>query len=534
MHWEYSLVILLGACAVSVDGSPQVDLGYARYRGVRLPAGVDEYLGMRYAAPPLGQQRFRAPGDPSSTSFIQDAFEFGPTCIGVGEEISPLVGEDCLFINVFTPSHATTLSRLPVWVHIQGGGYASNSNANFNGTNVIQHSGYDLVFVNFNYRVGALGFLASEEIRRDGDLNVGLLDQRKALAWVKQHISQFGGDPDHVIAHGDSAGAGSVTHHMTAYGGRAEGLFAGAVLESPFWPTLRTVAEMEFQYTRFVHRVGCSDASSALACLRSADLAAIQKGNVVDPFPDAAVDPPPLWYFLPVIDGAVVQDQLSRLFDQGKTVKIPVLVGDDTNEGSTFAYNASDASDMSRFLNANYPGLSSASLAAIGDAYPRMRPVADHAAYFPSASAAYGDAAFTCPGNRIAASMADHLPSGRVWSYRYNVRAPQLVDEGLGVPHIFELSAIFGVGFAGNSEITSYNGINANAVATVMDYWISFVKALDPNPRRRSQAPRWEAWKPGLGQRLKIQTNTTAMEPIPPQQADRCSLWSALAPEMEI
>ncbi|GLA67744.1 hypothetical protein AtubIFM54640_002278, partial [Aspergillus tubingensis] len=139
---------------------------------------------------------------------------------------------------------------LPVWVHIQGGGYASNSNANFNGTNVIQHSGYDLVFVNFNYRVGALGFLASEEIRRDGDLNVGLLDQRKALEWVKQHISQFGGDPDHVIAHGDSAGAGSVTHHMTAYGGRAEGLFAGAVLESPFWPTLRTVAEMEFQYTR--------------------------------------------------------------------------------------------------------------------------------------------------------------------------------------------------------------------------------------------------------------------------------------------
>lgn len=81
-------------------------------------------------------------------------------------------------------------------MHIQGGGYASNSNANFNGTDVIQHSGYDIVFVNFNYRVGALGFLASEEIRREGDLNVGLLDQRKALTWIKQYIDK--------VSHGQS------------------------------------------------------------------------------------------------------------------------------------------------------------------------------------------------------------------------------------------------------------------------------------------------------------------------------------------
>ncbi|OJJ75773.1 hypothetical protein ASPBRDRAFT_203505 [Aspergillus brasiliensis CBS 101740] len=535
MHWVLYLVILLGASSTCVngDGSPQVDLGYARYRGVRLPAGVDEYLGMRYAAPPLGQQRFRAPGDPSSTSSIQDAFEFGPTCIGVGEEISPHLGEDCLFINVFTPSNATAVSRLPVWVHIQGGGYASNSNANFNGTDVIQYSGYDLVFVNFNYRVGALGFLASEEIGRDGDLNAGLLDQRKALEWVKQYISRFGGDPDHVVVHGDSAGAGSVAHHMTAYGGGEEGLFAGAVLESPFWPTLRTVAEMEFQYTRFIQDVGCSNASSALACLRSADLTAIQKANVLSPFPDGPLDPPPLWYFLPVIDGEMVEDQLYRLFDQGRALKIPVLVGDDTNEGSIFAYNATDVSGMSRFLKANYPGLSSTNVSAILAAYPRMRPVPDHGAYFPSASAAYGDAAFTCPGNLIAASMADDQ-SNRIWDYRYNVRAPELIDEGLGVPHIFEISAIFGVGFAGDSETTSYNGINADVVATVMDYWISFVKVLDPNPLRRGKTPRWEPWKPSLAQRLKIQTNRTAMEAIPQQQADRCYLWSELAPEMEV
>ncbi|PWY80860.1 carboxylesterase [Aspergillus sclerotioniger CBS 115572] len=534
MSWTFHLAIFLGYYASCVNGSPWVDLGYSRYRGVRLPVGADEYLGMRYAAPPLGEKRFRAPEEPVKTSSIQDAFEFGPTCIGVGEEISPLVGEDCLFINVFTLSHASPHSKLPVWVHIQGGGYASNSNANFNGTKVVQQSGYDLVFVNFNYRVGALGFLASEEVRQDGNLNVGLLDQRQAQSWVQQHISKFGGDSDHVIVHGDSAGAGSVAHHMTAYGARDDGLFAAAILESPFWPTLRTVAEMEFQYARLVDRVGCSGAASALACLRSMNLTTLKKGNVVDSFPGAAQDPPPLWYFLPVIDGTIVRDQLSTLFDRGEMFKVPLLVGDDTNEGSTFAYNAANASDMSRFLSANYLGLSSPSMVTIHNACPRMRPVPDHAAYFPSASAAYGDAAFTCPGNHIAAAMANGSLPSRVWSYRYNVRSPELIEEGLGVPHIFELSAMFGVGFAGDSEIASYSGINPNVVTTVMNYWISFVKAMDPNPRRNSNAPYWDSWRPGSARRLKIQTNATGMEAIPQLQTDRCFMWKDLALEMEV
>lgn len=97
--------------------------------------------------------------------------------------------EDCLFVNVFTPSNAKPTSKLPVWVYIQGGGYATNSNANYNGTDVIQNSGNGIVFVNFNYRVGLLGFLASQEVIDNGDLNAGLLDQRKVLEWVQKYIS---------------------------------------------------------------------------------------------------------------------------------------------------------------------------------------------------------------------------------------------------------------------------------------------------------------------------------------------------------
>ena len=104
---------------------------------------------------------------------------------------------------MFTPSNATPDSKLPVWLYIQGGGYATNSNANYNGTDVIEnsrghHNGthliqkseYNLVFVNFNYRVGALGFLASEQVKENGDLNAGLLDQRKVLEWVQENIAK--------------------------------------------------------------------------------------------------------------------------------------------------------------------------------------------------------------------------------------------------------------------------------------------------------------------------------------------------------
>ena len=89
---------------------------------------------------------------------------------------------------MFAPSHATTESKLPVWFFIQGGGYAGNTDQNFNGTEVIMQSDYNIVFVQINYRVGAFGFLASEKIRQNGNLNVGLLDQRKALEWTQEYI----------------------------------------------------------------------------------------------------------------------------------------------------------------------------------------------------------------------------------------------------------------------------------------------------------------------------------------------------------
>ncbi|KAJ5949787.1 hypothetical protein N7454_001371 [Penicillium verhagenii] len=537
MHIDRTFLLIAGLApglmsASSLSRSGIVDLGYSEYQGVTLDNGVDEFLGIRYARPPLDELRFRAPQDPEATTGVLDASSFGPVCVGVGQSASTSLAEDCLFVNIWRPNNASTKANLPVWVFISGGGYADLSNANYNGSEVVQQSGHDIVLVNFSYRVGVLGFLASEEVRKGGNLNVGLLDQRKLLSWVQQNIHLFGGNPDHVVIHGDSAGAGSVAHHITAYGGRDMNLFAGAVAESNFWPTQRTVAEMEFQYTRFAQDVGCDAAEDILSCLRAVDIQTIQDYDVDEPFPGGSTSPAPLWYFLPVVDGDLVPDILYNLFERGKVVHVPVMVSDDTNEGTAFAVNATSAAEVAQFMKNNYPGLTEDQLDTINQVYPLTTAVPKHAAYFPSAAGAYGDSTFTCPGNFMSASMARFVSSDQVWNYRCNVLDPTEIADGLGVPHVFEMPAVFGLGET-NEASSSFATINADIVPVIMDYYLSFVKALNPNTFRNDDAPAWKSWGTGTGKRLRLQTNSTAMEEVPQTQVERCAMWQKLATTME-
>ncbi|KAJ5931129.1 hypothetical protein N7466_006622 [Penicillium verhagenii] len=537
MHFHRKFLLIAGLVpglisASSLSRSGIVDLGYSEYQGITLDNGVDEFLGIRYARPPLDELRFRAPQDPEATTGVLDASSFGPVCVGVGQSASTSLAEDCLFVNIWRPNNASTKANLPVWVFISGGGYADLSNANYNGSEVVQQSGHDIVLVNFNYRVGVLGFLASEEVRKGGDLNVGLLDQRKLLSWVQQNIHLFGGNPDHVVIHGDSAGAGSVAHHITAYGGRDMKLFAGAVAESNFWPTQRTVAEMEFQYTRFAQDVGCDTSESVLSCLRAVDIQTIQDYDVDEPFPGGSSSPAPLWYFLPVVDGDLVPDILYNLFESGKVVHVPVMVSDDTNEGTAFAVNATSAAEVAQFMKNNYPGLTEDQLDTINQEYPLTTALPKHAAYFPSAAGAYGDSTFTCPGNFMSASMARFVSSDQVWNYRCNILDPTDIADGLGVPHVFEMPAVFGLGET-NEASSSFATTNADIVPVIMDYYLSFVKALNPNIFRNDNAPVWNSWGTGTGERLRLQTNSTAMEEVPQTQVELCAMWQKLATTME-
>lgn len=171
--------------------SPLVSLDYATYSGEALDNGITKWLGLRYAAPPIGDLRFQAPQDPApQKNGTISATEPGKTCLFTGQTGSNAPDdehdEDCLFLSVHAPSNATVESKLPVFFWVQGGGFNQLSNLNYDGSGIIQAAEYDAIVVQLNYRVGLYGFLAGAEVERDGSINNGLKDQRKALEWVQK------------------------------------------------------------------------------------------------------------------------------------------------------------------------------------------------------------------------------------------------------------------------------------------------------------------------------------------------------------
>jgi acetylcholinesterase len=368
---------------------------------------------------------------------------------------------------------------------------------------------------------------------------------------------QFGGDKDHVVIHGASAGAGSVVLHMTAYGGRNDGLFVGGVAESVFFPAQPYMDELEWQFSRVAQQTACNETDDIMACLRSKDVETLQLANAVQPFPNRTAPPYPLFYWTPCIDGELIEDLPYTMWQNGKYLDLPIVFGDDTNEGTVFAMNATTQQDFTDFMQDNYPLLTDADTAAILDRYPKLPPVPDHGSWFPTLSEAYGEATFTCPAINMLTMFANRnrksndssstatgtgynsSQAAAAWSYRYDVQDADLLAAGMGTPHLFEAAAIFGSDNI-QGAAASYYTYNAPIVPVVMDYWISFVRSLDPNAHRDGQAPVWEPWSSGGaggggtgGQRLLMRTGNLTMETIPADQMARCQFWLGLAQTLE-
>jgi acetylcholinesterase len=318
---------------------------------------------------------------------------------------------------------------------------------------------------------------------------------------------------------------------LTAYGGRDEGLFVGAVAQSSFWPTSPAVAEVEYQYQRVLNGTGCGTAAEPLSCLRSLNVSSLLEVNTASPFPGATGNP--LWYFLPVKDGDLIRDDKWKMFDQGRFIKVPLLIANDNNEGSSFAVNAATSADVTTFFKNNYPKLNDTQLQEVIARYPLMAPLPKHSAWFPSASAAYGDATFICPGESLSRSMARHFSPQQVWAYRCTIVSASNVAAGLGTSHTFEMAAIMGTHFVSSVASTWLNE-NAAAIPVTMHYYISFIRSLNPNTYRFVEAPFWEPWGSRMGRRLLLQTNATAMEVVPLNSTRACDMWDSLSEVMEV
>ena len=447
----------------SLDAALTVRIDTGLVRGIRV-RGVRAWRGMPYAAAPVGPLRFRAPQPAAAWTGVRDATDWGPVSPQshkgqfIGAHPSIPQGEDCLNLNVIAPDVAVDPGALrPVMVFIHGGAYSVGSSREVptQGEGLVRRGG--IVYVSLNYRLGALGYLDFSRYstpERPFESNLGLRDQVAALAWVRDNIRFFGGDPGAVTLFGESAGGNAVTTLMTVP--TAQGLFQRAIAQSAPPNAVYPPAITAEWAQEFVDILGVRDARgesrngrgegadpadpdggadeldrarSLLLGATPARLAAATTELTVRA-PDEYPGTIPL---SPVIDGAFLPERPLDAFRDGRAARIPLIIGTNAREGSLFsgridilastpkrirAIFANTKKKARKALKAQYPGI------------PALRPALDFG----------GDYSFWYPSLKVGERHSRYAP---VHFYRFDA-APRLVRRmGLDATHGLELFPLF-------------------------------------------------------------------------------------------
>ena len=285
--------------------------------------GVEGFLGIPYAAAPVGKLRWQPPQPAARWKGVRQAADFGSQCpqgAGLDSQFGS-TDENCLFVNVQRPKGTKSNAKLPVYLYIHGGGFQTGSGENLN--KVVADTG--VLGVSINYRLGTLGFLALPGLtKQQGQSgNYGLLDQQTALKWVQRNIGKFGGDPKRVTIGGESAGGFSMCYHMVAPGSR--GTFSQVMIQSGGCPS-RTQRTAETSGTNVANSLGCTHPATAITCLRSKSVAQLLAG------PSAGASAVRGTPFMPVDPAAAIKS--------GNFTHLPTVVGSQLDEGRSF-YQAS-------------------------------------------------------------------------------------------------------------------------------------------------------------------------------------------------
>ena len=317
------------SAATSADLQVKVDSGTVEGKQ---EGPIRTFLGIPYAAPPVGDLRWKPPAPAAKWTGVRAAKEFGAHCMQgnvYGDMTFPDPGnsEDCLTLNVWTPAKKVD-AKLPVMVWIHGGGFVAggSSEPRQNGQKL---AGHGVIVVSMNYRLGVFGFLVHPELAKDSGRdsagNYGLLDQVAALQWVQRNIAGFGGDPANVTIFGESAGSFSVSAQMASPLGK--GLFQKAIGESggaffssgmPFEP----IAAREEKDSKVIN--------STLGVKTLAELRALPAQKLLEAFGDA----PAAFSFSPDVDGYFLPESVPAIFAAGKQNDVPLLAGWNRDEGS--------------------------------------------------------------------------------------------------------------------------------------------------------------------------------------------------------
>jgi para-nitrobenzyl esterase len=466
-----------------------------------------------FAAPPVGELRWKPPAPHAAWTTTLDATKKGPRCVQrslISGELDAESDEDCLTVNVWTPAVAPP-KPAPVLVWIHGGTFMTGSGGDldYDGRNLSEATGS--VVVTLNYRLGPLGYLAyspldSEDAGHPGSGMYGFEDQRAALAWVKANITAFGGDSGNVTLFGESAGGISACLHLVSP--KSAGLFQRILLESgPCVVNLGpTVAAAKAQGDAFAAALGCKDA----ACLRGKTAKEVL--FALPPRVDFVGTKGAGWF--PTIDGVDVPVDPAQAFAAGQFTKVPTLLGTNGNEGSLFFLGntaiATDA-DFVSLMDRFFPGHGAEILARY--------PSSTFGTAVAAASVAFGDGALVCPTRRLTRTLV----GASVPTYLYDFqRAPDSGKSlGLGAYHSSEVQFVFGNPTTLSDSLTD---AEKKLSAEMMGDWGRMALSGDPNGTGAVAWPKYDLAKATtLVLDLDVHTDVDLHK-------DACDFWDKLTP----
>jgi para-nitrobenzyl esterase len=454
-------------------------------------ADIRVYRGIPFAAPPIGDLRWKEPQPAAKWKGVRQAAEFSNACwqtpypaaAAIYQAKLPPLSEDCLYLNIWTPAKSAK-DRLPVMVWIHGGGFTRG----FAGTR--SYDGEALarkgaVIVTLNYRLGIFGFFAhpglSAESGHNASGNYALLDQIAALQWVKKNVAAFGGDPDRVTIFGESAGSWAVNALMASP--LAKGLFQRAIGESggSFSP-MKALAEAEKEGEKLAASITPAPATDAkteggqssssqpvLKTLRAKSAEELLKASDSETVRT-------------IVDGWVLPQDITTIFSQGKQNDVPLIVGYNADEGTTLA---PQAANLKAFM---FIGGVHQRYGAQADALLKIYPASSDEEAVSSFYSAYRDQAFGWEMRTWArtATQTGHHPA---YMYYFSRRPPGPQSAKLRAFHAVEIAYVFGT-FVWPFP---WDATDKKLSDAITSYWVNFATSGNPNG---GSLVKWPAYSP--------------------------------------
>ena len=471
--------LLAGACSRAEIADPvSLDTGLVAGAAAAQP-GVRVYKGLPFAAPPVGDLRWREPAPPPQWEGVRDGTAFGDVCIqppGEGRlniaamEGSPLMSEDCLYLNVWTPARSPS-DRLPVMVYFFGGAFTEGAGSVplYDGSALAAEGA---VVVTMNYRLGPFGFFAHPALTKDSSHgfsgNYGITDMLASLEWVGRNIAAFGGDPGNVTIFGQSAGAMAIASLIASP--RAAGLFHRAIAQSIMGlgvaPGMTTLEQAEARGLEAANAAGVTTAEQ---------LRAMSAEEVTASFRSAGM----------IVDGWAIPEDPAIVFAEGRQNAVDILAG--ANKDESFFPARTTPEQFEQQARGRFGDLA--------DQYLAVYPHATNEEAGAASAETFRDQAFW-NARRYAEYQHARGNRGYVYFFAQNPPAPEgqaplPATHASEVPYVFDNLGELPL-FPDRSipELAAASAADGEVADQVSSYWVNFARTGDPNGRR---LPRWPA-----------------------------------------